>query len=87
MTRTPHLIVSHLLAVVIKDAAEIKEACRTKVGGYLLRLACAGDVLHLGTVHYPQISRDLKGARCLALGLGLRGKVCRLGRLALRLFW
>lgn len=44
------------LAVVIKDAAEIEEACRTKVGGYLLRLACAGDVLHLGTVHYPQIS-------------------------------
>lgn len=88
MACTPHLAVSHL-AVVIKDAAEIEEACRTEVGGYLLRLACTGDMLHLGTVHHPEISRDLKGAWSLglSLGLGLWRQTCGLGSLVLGLFW
>lgn len=57
------------------------------VGRDLLSLACTGDVLHLGTVHDPQISRGLEGARRLALTVGRRGEVCRLGRVALGLFW
>lgn len=55
------------LAVVIKDAAEVKEACGTKVWGYLLRFACTGHMLYLGTVHHSQVSRDLEGAWSLSL--------------------
>lgn len=77
------------LAIIIKDAAEVEETCWTKVRGYLLRLACAGHMLHLRTVHHPQVSRDLKGAWSLglSLGLGLRRQTCGLGRLVLGLFW
>lgn len=87
MACTPHLIISHLV-IIIKDAAEIEEACRTEVGGYLLRLACIGHMLHLGTVHHPQVSRDLKGALSLglSLGLGLWRQTCGLRRLVLGLF-
>lgn len=87
MACTPHLIVSNL-AIVIKDAAEVEEACRTEVGGYLLRLACIGHMLHLGTVHHPQVSGDLKGALSLglSLALGLWRQICRLGCLILSLF-
>lgn len=85
MACTPHLIVSNLV-IVIKDAAEVEEACRTKVGGDLLRLACIGHMLHLGTVHHPQV-RDLKGALSLGLSLvlSLWRQSCRLGRLVLGL--
>lgn len=87
MARTPHLIVSNL-AIVVKDAAEVEETCGTKVRGYLLRLASAGHVLHLGTIHHPQVSRDLQGAWSLglSLGLGLRRQTRGLGRLVLGLF-
>lgn len=85
MACTPHLIVSNL-AVVIKDAAEVEEACRTEIRGDLLRLACIGHMLHLGTVHHPQVCRDLKGAGSLGLGLRLWGQICGLGRLVLGLF-
>lgn len=82
-------VISTHLAIVIKDAAEVEEACRTKVGGHLLRLACIGHMLHLGTIHDPHVSRDLKGALSLglSLGLGLWRQTCGLGRLVLGLFW
>lgn len=86
MACTPHLIVSNL-AIVVKDAAEVEETCRTEIGGYLLRLASAGHMLHLGTVHHPQVCGDLKRAWSLGLGLGLWRQTCRLGRLVLGLFW
>lgn len=35
------------LAIIIKDAAEVEEACMTKVRRYLLRFACTGHMLHL----------------------------------------
>lgn len=87
MACTPHLIVSDL-AVVIKDAAEVEEPCRTKVGGDLLRFACIGHMLHLGTINHPQVSRDLKGALSLGLSLilALWRQICGLGRLVLGLF-
>lgn len=74
------------LTVVIKDAAEVEDAGRTKVWGYLL--ACTGHMLHLRTVHHTQVSRDLKGAWSLGLSLGLSlGRhTCRLWCLVLGLF-
>lgn len=41
-------------------------------------------MLHLGTVHHPKVSRDLKGAWSLSLGLWRQS--CGLGRLVLGLF-
>lgn len=43
-------------------------------------------MLHLGTVHHPEVSRDLKGALSLGLSLGLWRQTCGLGRLVLGLF-
>lgn len=84
------------LVIIFKDAAEIEETSRAKVGRDLLGLPCPGDVLHLRTVHYAQISRDLKGALglglglCLGLGLdlglGLGRQICGLGSLVWGLF-
>lgn len=71
------------LAVVIKDAAEVEEACGTEVRRYLLSFACTSHMLHLGTVHHPQVRRNLKGAGSLglSLGLGLWRQTRGLGRL------
>lgn len=71
------------LVIIIKDAAEVEETCRTKVCWYLLRFACAGH-MYLWTVHHPKVSRDLKGA--LGLGLCLRRQCGGLGCLDLSLF-
>lgn len=75
------------LVVVVKDAAEVEEACRSEVRGDLLRLASVGHVLHLRAVHQSQVSGDLQGAGSLArsLGLGLWRQTRGLGRLVLGL--
>lgn len=75
-------VVAAYLVIILKDAAEIEETGRTKVGRDLLGLPCAGDVLHLRTVHHAQIGGDLKGA--LGLGLRLRRQISGLG---CRLVW
>lgn len=75
------------LVIIFEDAAEIEETCRSKVSWDLLGLSCAGDVLHLRTVHHAQTSRDLKGAWSLGLVLGLRRQTRGLGCLVRGLFW